>query len=304
VSLKEKTEEVVAEGEANRGVRTPTGVPKRIYDYWLRESNSTKASAIRSGYRKENFCHYWRVVAIWAPLMFLKHKTETLFENRAFQIALVVLAVMLVVGLSLKYHSVLIALGLVVGGAVALAWLLLAGLAGIVSAEDGFNQSFEDEPVHQRIGWALAPVAGLFYLGTKAVQKITPLAKQHPKSFSWTLAALVTLGLAVLNFALGGVTAVAAYALTLAVIYGIYRLGLWGFPLLSDKIESAHDKRVAERVAYFEEHGEYPTREPGRIVRFFQAVGEFIVFVAQVIRVKKWKICPLVDINTQVDSAA
>lgn len=40
-------------------------------------------------------------------------------------------------------------------------------------------------------------------------------------------------------------------------------------------------------------------KKPGRVKRFFRGVGQLLVLLAQIIRVKKWKICPLVNIDPQ-----
>ena len=39
-----------------------------------------------------------------------------------------------------------------------------------------------------------------------------------------------------------------------------------------------------------------PKKEPGRLKKFFAGLGDFFVLAANVVRVKKWKICPLVEV--------
>ena len=92
--IKEMTREVVREGEDRRATFTAQGTPLRIYKWWHRH---TKRQVT-----KENFCHYCRVVAIWAPLMFIRMLLARIFGDRQFWIcmALAIAAVLIGTGIA------------------------------------------------------------------------------------------------------------------------------------------------------------------------------------------------------------
>ena len=59
--------------------------------------------------------------------------------------------------------------------------------------------------------------------------------------------------------------------------------------------------RNAQWNAYYRGEGpapvdEYARKEPGRVKRFFKAVKEYLVVFFNVLRTKKWKICPFVTV--------
>lgn len=66
-------------------------------------------------------------------------------------------------------------------------------------------------------------------------------------------------------------------------------------------------KHTAERNArydYFNEYGRYPEAEPTQpntlvvyLTGFFSGLADFLILITQIVRVKKWKICPMVEIN-------
>jgi hypothetical protein len=62
MSNAEKAREVLERGATRRGTWSPKadGMSRRIYKWWQARSNDVRS--------QENFCHYWRVVLIWAPL--------------------------------------------------------------------------------------------------------------------------------------------------------------------------------------------------------------------------------------------
>lgn len=76
--------------------------------------------------------------------------------------------------------------------------------------------------------------------------------------------------------------------------------------LVSVLIDRADKRRMAQRDSFFEklDKGEITweqfdsigNKKPWRIRKFFRGVGEFLVLLFQVVRVKKWKVCPLVTI--------
>lgn len=114
--IKEMTREVIREGEDRRATFAAQGMPLRIYAWWYRH---TKRRVV-----KENFCHYCRVVAIWAPLMFIRMMLAKLFGDRQFWICIALASAAIVVGAGIAYPDVV---GVVLVGLVVLC-IAIAGL--------------------------------------------------------------------------------------------------------------------------------------------------------------------------------
>jgi hypothetical protein len=56
------------------------------------------------------------------------------------------------------------------------------------------------------------------------------------------------------------------------------------------------DAFLAGKISEDEFYGRRAKRAPGRIAKFFKGAGDFCHLIFQVVRVKKWKICPFVEI--------
>lgn len=270
----DKAEAIVAEGEAKRKEWTPSGVPLRLYNFWLESSTSKKAREIKYGSRKENFCHFWRVVAIWAPLNWLGDKVDAVLSHRFTMPTIVTLCV---VGF---FAAVLLG-----GGLPGLFWVAVGvvGLVAAVAVLVGVSALIDRYPNgSKKLGLFLLKAVGVL-AGIGAVVGFVWLT-------GWFgIAALVVGGI------LGGL-----------VTLNIERIGEWieDWRERSEAAERARRaKRSAELNAYFNEHGYYPSeapaKEPGRVKKFFTGVGDLIIMLAQVARVKKWGICPLVEIERE-----
>jgi hypothetical protein len=265
----DKARQIKAEGEATRGNYTPRGVPQKMYDYWLNVSTSDYAGDVKYRGRKENFCHYWRVVFIWAPLWFLGGKTMDFLDDIWGKVFVgMIVAGLLAFGIvnSVDFRMVLL-VGL---GALAFVGILIG--TGVVIANlwpeswsNKFNAFMSDNwiKVFGTIGVSILAVIGLFG--------------------SWWTTAII----------------VAVIAFGAAVAYGI--------SILVERAEAkadAEDKARREMISKMtnEEYWEYMANlnrkaPPGKIAKFFSGVGDFVVLIAQVVRVNKWKICPLVEVN-------
>jgi hypothetical protein len=90
--------------------------------------------------------------------------------------------------------------------------------------------------------------------------------------------------------------------------FGIFAtLGAAGFILVTaatyfdgkeaQRKEAFNALPLEERIAIKEAQDNVP---PGRITKFFTGVRDVVVFMVQVVRVNKWKICPIVDIHQDV----
>ena len=273
-NFRDKAAAIKAEGVEKRGEFNPKGAPLRAYNYWLGETRSQKGRDIRNGKRKENFCHFWRVVAIWAPLMFLRRKAEAVIDSRWFG---PVAGAILVGGF--------ITFLLTTEGLISLFYLFLA-IAGAVAL--------------------LFAGAGVAYL----CERFPAAAKKVGHTLGYLFIAAVVLFFVTLIVVEGGITGVVLLALGAAI--GIVT---WlNMENIADYIEGLRARNLRKRDErrdalsrqareFFNENGYWPhekvEREPGRVSKFFSGVGDFIIMLAQVIRVKKWGICPIVEIERE-----
>lgn len=278
--FRERAAEVKAAGEAERGNFQPEGVPKRMYQWWLSESVSSKALAIRTGQRRENFCHFWRVVLIWAPLMALATIVFGAIDaavEKTPRWAGITAAIVLPL-------AVISTIVTTVGDWSEFLWFLaamlaiVAGAIGIVALATFLSDKYDWFVPALVFTVAGAAVVGLLWLGVYMMGLAF---------FGWLL------GFAVL-FLVGG--------------FLIFKLG----ERVQAKRALARAKRNAEREAALDAYlnGDGPNpydtapsakREPSafelRLKAIGAGIGDFLVLLTQVVRVNKWKICPLVDIE-------
>jgi hypothetical protein len=264
VNFRQRASELVAQGEAVRSDFTPRGVPLEMYEWWLDNSPSEKALDIRLGYRQENFCHFWRVVLIWVPLMWTMDKAIAFATTKTFKViaSLVGLALVGVVIYALtttgSWLELLGVLALLVGVA--------AGIFGLVWGVTAIHRRWPDF-------WFRA-------VGTVFVVAAVGVLVSMVVLFKWK----AVVGLVVLV------------------------AGAFLFNFVIDKIVSYSSGKRQQRLreyekaldAYYDGTGPHPDdiyREPGRTSRFFSGVLDFAILIGQAIRVKKWKICPIVKID-------
>jgi heme exporter protein D len=271
-NFKAKTQEIVSEGTAARKEWTPEGAPLSLYNYWLSETRSVKGSKIRSGMQKENFCHFWRVVAIWAPLMFVGKKVERVIDSDAFGPAV---GALVLVGLILAIFF---------GGGGFMGLLIAFGVALAI------------------LGGMVAVFALLSYLETRP---------QLAKKISAALLGSLALGALAFFLWLTGWVGL-GILISIGVVVGTVRYNIENIAewierkRAAEKARLAAARRARENAAleFFNEKGYWPHeankhKEPGAVAKFFRGVGDFIIMVAQIIRVKKWGICPIVEVKPQ-----
>jgi len=271
--FRERAAQVKAAGEATRGDFTPHGVPKRMYQWWLEHSPSEKATDIRTGLRRENFCHFWRVVVIWVPLLFV---LEQVLDK---------------IVLANEKISPRAALAAIV--------LLAAGIGALVATTTGTWME-----VLIVFAWALGIMSVL-----AAIASILYLLNEHTENGIEILMGTVIGGAVLFAFGaifleigfwlfvwIAGVLAVVAAAMTIAILIGSLVEG-WR----ADRRAKANAAEEEAWDAYNNGEGPHPyakvRKEPGRISKFFSGIGDFLVLATQVVRVKKWKICPMVEIE-------
>lgn len=275
-NFKKKTSEVLERGKAERGNFEPHGAPLRVYKYWLRNSTGSKAAAIKLGKRRENFCHFWRVVAIWAPLLWLLRKGEAVVTTKTFVGLVAAVLVGLVVWAGFTSASFLAVLGWI-----ALALLAAAVVVGIILGIVWLKRKYWKSEWNDRAGkiaFGVWVTIMTVYLGSMLV------------------IGFIEIGWMLLVYIVGGLIAL------VAVVVGLSKLSDY----ISGKRAIAKAKRKAEEEAAWDAYysgGPHPYkkakkyREPGKISKFFSGLGDFLIFAFQIVRVKKWKICPMVDVD-------
>jgi cellulose synthase/poly-beta-1,6-N-acetylglucosamine synthase-like glycosyltransferase len=224
--IEKKTEAVLAEGRRNRETWTPTlgSTPLRHYMWWREQTNKHRG--------QENFCHFWRVVLIWAPLLRLKMSVEKIGVVKWLQ-------------------------SKVDGDRLFLGFFLTFAMVSLV-----FTCIKIAVGIWEIFGWWSILVSPAILLGV----------------------ACVVIGFFLLVF------------------------------IVPSKLVDIYRARRRRRRIFVSSSSEYvrlrltSTREmPSRLHRvgkragsFGYSVWDYLVLVVQVIRVKKWKICPLVEIPESV----
>jgi hypothetical protein len=299
--LRDKAREIKAAGEAERGNFEPTGAPKRIYNYWLSETNSRKGMRIRLGDQKENFCHFWRVVVIWAPFMFFRRTVGRILSNPVVLGGLVAALLAFVIWAGITWAALGAGLLIALGGVIGLGLVLFSIFSGVSMAQKDDDEREEwDLPPARVAKWGaiIFPTFLIAYGFTKAIKS------DYDVYFIAGIMVLFFGGfLTSIAVEEGILAALAVIGFILAIAAGLLLVLLACF-FLSDFVTGLRATRKMKareaREEYFVEHGTYPelvVRKPNKFKKFLSSVGDMVVFVAQVLRVKKWKICPTVDIN-------
>lgn len=269
-SFREKAAEIKAAGESERGNFQPSGVPLRMYNFWLDNSESKKAAQISIGERKENFCHFWRVVAIWAPLLFVGKRLAKVVDHPATFVAIAIAIVALVVfgGVTSEaFREILIIISIAVG-ILAAAFGLFAAVYAIVDhyAED------TDAVMNKILGWFAGTIT-VIAIGTL----LTALIIENPVA---TITTIVSIAIAVgLGFILVGPIS--------DFIAGRRKIAKAKY---EQRIQDIIDGKIKVNL-------KSEPREPNIIEKFLTGFGDFIILIAQVVRVNKWKICPFVEVK-------
>jgi hypothetical protein len=264
MNLRKKKDEVVAQGVAERGdyAPEPGSWMVRNYNFWA-EHTYSKVPA------RENFCHFWRVVCIWAPLTVVRLGLEKALSNKFVDFSLLALFVAIIAVCGVTFAEFGTILLFILGGIVVVG-LLGLGIWGISKLHKKYWNPYWDN-ITQKI------VVGTLLTGVSAMI-ITVLTLGEIANGWWFIPLVVGI-------------VVAALAIVAGFVFAIC--------LFEDKLE---DKRRAEREARQKaiyDGTPLPTKEPSRVSKFFRGIGDFIILVFQIVRVKKWKICPWVEIPTE-----
>lgn len=301
-NLRDKAKAVYAEGVDQRGEFTPTGVPLKVYKYWAERAKKPPV--------RENFCHFWRVVAIWAPLMWVRKTASAAADKTAVQATAALIALAGVVAACILSADVLETL-LTAAGILVVVVLAIIGLfSGISVAMPEDERERADMPPIEFAKWGffVLPVSIPAFIVTKFVRN--QWVKDHGVEIS--LGAIVTAILATittLSFTetywvaiIAAIVVVSAYPVGWALTKIVSFVADW----LAGKRKIAEMKASAYRngeITYEEAFG-HPKREAKelskfekKVIAFFKGIGDFVILVAQVIRVNKWKICPTVEVK-------
>lgn len=254
-----------------------------MWNYWAKYSSRVP--------ERENFCHYWRVVALWAPLRWL---WNNVLGNKAAFIVVGLLALVLT-GWGVANSEVVRML-------VVVAYVLTGLFVGVFSAAIWIEEKDNASRLEKNLlragmayGWfaSWVPFAGAWitkHISSDNLEKVL-------------LGVLITIGVVGLGFVLIGlITAVGWWTLLVPAGVLVFTGVAFGIALLADYVSGRRQQlRDAQYEAYYAAlsngvAAEYPTPKRSISKRFFSGVGDFIIFVAQVVRVKKWKICPTAEI--------
>jgi hypothetical protein len=277
-----------------------------MYNYWLDRSESVRAYRIKGGTERENFCHYWRVVLFWAPLYALVRGAERVFTNPWVLLTVGLAIVGFLVFSAVTWSAVLygILLGL-------LAVYLLAGIfVGAIFGEDA--AILPSERKWFKLGLVLLfPTALPVFLLVRGTGKMTH--QQRQDTVMWltlSVVALILAGLGYLVFQWIGFWLFVLLGIIAAGAVALYFFGeavadfIEGWRMKSKEKANARAREEIRNIVNNPPKRREPSRLGLMVGSFFRTLGDFVILLAQVIRVNKWKICPLVEIpKEEVDSA-
>jgi hypothetical protein len=340
--LRQRAVEVRAEGAARRQIRNPSADSPAYqrYAWWLARTGTV--------IQRENFCHYWRVALIWAPLRKLADKLAFLVRPLAYLVTSLLAALVVALATYGVYEffqadggfwhklgkAVLVLLGLAwfVGGFL-LAIMVLVPLMPDATASPSTAQPPSRRtkvlagtgvlltlPVFLAVGLLLVLFLAVEWAAEKRIvpRAINWLGTAHfadSKWFGWVRPAYafpaVLVGLSV-------VYTWARWSLLVVVGLAVIASLLLGLAYLADQRKERDAQRREERYQYYLAHPKArcapakPTvpRQPGRFDHFLDAVAlrfnnalngvvDFLALVWSIVLVKKWGVCPYVELPTQ-----
>jgi len=313
-ALRERTSEIIEAGKAERGNFEPTGVPLAMYNYWLGHSFTDRANRIRLGIRRENFCHFWRVVAIWAPLMFLVVRPTAITADalaRFFSTRLGQAVAIVLYGVLFSLMGLIGGLALVSFVALTLPVVALGLVLGIL-LDKAVPQTTQGKVLYGGAMLLTLPASAPTY-GVIKFYRWWPREWTAPFWRGVWFAIAGALGLVAAVIAVGGFIAgtmqygwwfVPALAGGIAAFIGVGMVLISGMMWLGEFIQGKRRVAVRQRESARAEaiaEGTYVAPsvrfKQSLFARFFRGLGDLIVFGTQVARVKKWGVCPLVEIE-------
>lgn len=306
VNFRNKSEQVYAQGALERGEFQPTGAPLKVYQYWH--------SRTKNAPENENFCHFWRVVAFWAPLMWVRsilarmaqRPLTWLFIFLAYAVGMLVLGA--TVDWAIPFFTLAIpmaAVGTSIGG----------------EAAQKYNKVSEIQSGMKYPFWVTALVSiPTFYL----FRYFNGLSDREQEV--WANISGITLASA-LTILVGFIIVTGAMEIGWVILYYIFGIPLGlvvaffsfaalgtGIEFIINRIRARNKRKEGERTksineqydAFLRGEGENPfaikRHVPGpreqKIINFFKGIGDFLSLAWNIVRVNKWKICPMVKIDS------
>ena len=288
--FRSKAEQVYAQGALERGEFTPTGAPKSVYQYW--------ASHAKHVPKTENFCHFWRVVVFWAPLMRLRQAVGNLFEHNAAWYAVAAAIV-----------GTLVVLGALVSPGFLAPLAIVYVVAGFVLATDKPFDEMKKTPGLRKAINITAPVSYPVHYLVRVLRKVP----EDVFIYGGLGIALLLIGALLVGLIIEGAHQIGWW--TLAYVIGVPLAGLAvvvAVVILSNLIDKWKYNRKVKDDELFDKyirgeisHEDYfgtSRREPTRLglwlKRKTQPIRDFGALFWNIIRVNKWKICPIVKIDS------
>jgi len=303
-NFRRQTQEVREKGELERGTFVPTieGTPYKMYKWWLERTRNPPT--------RENFCHYWRVIFIWSPLMRLASVLGRVFGNKVIlSTVITVLAVLLVVlGYTFNFlsyvavgaASVYIVLGLVMGvyryqyeaGELMYSdeWLtrdhptayraLVIVFAPLVFFVWAIGAVFKSSKTLKYVGNALLGLILLACLGILTVIIVASIAHYGLVPFLVVVGTILLVIAVITAFSIGSVFVMEKYI----------------EPAIKRRRRARRDAEDALRMKISYGKATAASSNKSVIGSILRTIGDFVILIVEVVRVNKWKICPIVEL--------
>lgn len=226
--FKEKANEIYKDGVARRGHFSPDpdSAHLKAYLWWIENSQAGEKPA------RENFCHYWRVVLIWTPLLWVAIK-------------------------------------------------IIIGIEWLVNKFPERSRNDKKPSFYRRHKATINNIGLGCLLALCGVMILALLVEAVIAFWNNPGKGLLILGVVVL-----------VSILTASLVFVIGRLMERAKERNSKKVDDFLSGKISEDEFF----GKRKKRAPGKISKFFKGIGDFCHLIFQVVRVKKWKICPFVEI--------
>ncbi|MDB5186919.1 MAG: hypothetical protein JWM07_391 [Candidatus Saccharibacteria bacterium] len=247
--IKEKAREIARKGEASRGDFTPQGVPLRVYRWWRRHAKRPA--------EKVGLCSFFWIVALWAPLLFVRQAVAKVFSDRQFWLCMLLACGAIIIGVGIRYPG---QVGIVLVGFLACGVALVGFFAGIVFADYLVDKNgYDDTPKLWKVVTTLlivvtAPIAAAGFVLYQIIHVFR--SKFARRFYSWTwnarlvkghvspLLASVLLGFCAMTYVsvMGGWWMVSLVIASLVILFFV---GRWGIEKLGFYLSKRRDERNA-----------------------------------------------------------
>jgi hypothetical protein len=293
-----KAKQVRKEGALLRGEFNPKGAPREVYKFWKKHAQHVPDT--------ENFCHFWRVVVFWAPLTALRLGIIKAFSHKTVCIAAVITYVLGFLALAAFVNVGWIAF-------VAVPYFLLGVSAAILVYEGNSIPTTDQERQEDRyinlLYAATAPVSFTVTAMAWLVEKPT----EYFRSLNWKakdIIARVVLGI-VLTTAGIGLSVILFLSFKkdwigtlsfIGLLFGMFLAGTVITVVISLCLNKQTNHKAQKRQAHWRAlqdgiETDVIITPPGKFKAFLTGVKDFATLLVQIVRVKKWKICPIVNID-------